>query len=459
MIFSSLLFIYGFLPAAILLYYVVPKKYRNAVMLLLSVLYCALTGLRYLAFITIFALWNLLAGKMVEKLGKRRAFAAVPMSVGIIGDIASMLIFRTDYFSGFREKVMLPEDFFPIGISFLALSAIGSLIDVYCGRIKDRISPFEYILYIFFFPRLIMGPLISYGSFSKMLGHRSDTLSDLGAGLSLFIKGLAKRVIFAGSLYSLYSPVKAIKAGELSAVTAWLGLIAYMLCLYFTVSGYADMGTGIARCFGFRLPQSFNYPSFSMGVNDFCRKWHKPVVSWFDKYMYKPLAKTVSSRYLKNFFFILMWMIIGMWYNFSVNSLIWGLIIGISAVLEKSISGKNTPKATSVIYTLLIISLCFIFFAGSSITESFRYFLALIGGNSNIADSTGFYLLKSYIVVLLISIYASTDLLRKLVNRSSLKLVRTLSKAVMPLISLMLLIVCTALISYSGAAQMILVRL
>lgn len=459
MVFSSLLFIYGFLPVSILVYRLTPKKIKNQVLLLLSILFCAMAGFRYLVFVLIFALWNFIMAKSVEKLRKSKALSAFPLAIGIIGDLASMLVFRTEYFSEVTDKIGFGESFFPVGISFLTLSAIGSLIDTYTGKTGSKTTPLTYLLYIVFFPKLFMGPIISYRGFSKMVLQRKESLALTGTGLSLFVTGLAKRIILAESFYTLYSSVKSIDTGELSALTAWLGLIAYIMCLYFTLSGYSDMGAGVACCFGFRLPQSFRYPLFSMGIKDFANKWHRPVVSWFERYIYNPLSSAVKKKQVRYMFLILTWGIIGLWYRFSLNTVIWGLIIGISAVIEKMTYSSNRLKSTSIVYTVLILSLGTAFFVGDSISESFMYTLAMLGGNSNLADQTGLYLLRSYGLLIAAGLIIASGAATKLTLKSHKKVLKRAALLVLPLVNILLLLISTAFISYSGTADIILLQL
>ncbi len=459
MVFSSLLFIYGFLPISILIYRLAPKKFKNHVLLILSVLFCAMAGLRYLAFVLIFALWNFIMAKSAEKLRKSKALSAFPLAIGIIGDLVSMLLFRTDYFSELTETIGLGEAFFPVGISFLTLSAIGSLIDTYTEKTGSKITPLTYMLYILFFPKLFMGPIISYRGFSKMVLQRKESLALIGSGLSLFVTGLAKRIILAESFYTLYFSVKSIDTGELSALTAWLGLLAYIMCLYFTLSGYSEMGAGVACCFGFRLPQSFKYPLFSMGINDFTNKWHRPVISWFERYIYKPLAGAMKRNQFKYTFLILTWGIIGLWYRFSLNTVIWGLIIGISVVIEKMTYSSNRLKSTSIVYTVLILSLGTAFFVGDNISESFMYTLAMLGGNSNLADQTGLYLLRSYGMIIAVGLIIASGAMTKLTLKSGRKVLKRASLLVLPLVNILFLLISTAFISYSGTADIILLQL
>ena len=227
-----------------------------------------------------------------------------------------------------------------------------------------------------------------------------------------------------------------------------------MLCLYFSLSGLSDMGAGLARCFGFRLPRSFNYPVFAMGVNDFCSKWHIPLVKWFDRYTVNPVTERISGKLICSMVFVLSWGMIGLCYEFSYNKLIWGILIGAAAILEKKLSDGKTLKATAIAYTFAVTSICTVFFMGGSISYSFHYLLAMLGGNNNIADSAAFYLLKSYIAVLLVGIYASTDLFRNMVQRSGKNKLKKLSEFASPIVVPTLLAVCTAMISYSGASEM-----
>lgn len=459
MIFSSLLFIYVFLPVSIIIYRLSPEKIRNSMLLIFSIVFCALTGLRYLAFILVYTMINYALVKLVERFNERKAIAAVPLTIGIICDIASMLIFKTEYFTDIKEKAGFTNEFFPIGISFVMLSTIGCITDVYCGRIKEKIKLSDYMLYILFFPKLFMGPIINYRSFKKMINKRSQTIADIGIGLKLFISGLSKRIIFAEILFRLYKSVIETETSGLSALTAWLGIVAYMLCLYFTLSAYSDMGSGIAKCFGFNLSKSFNYPMFTMSVSNFCRRWHRQVILWFGKYIYKPIASAVSKKYIKLSFFVITWGIIGLWYEFSFNTFIWGLLIGIFVTIERIFHSKNTLKATSIIYTFLYMSLCTVFFKGDSVYDSLMYCFAMIGGNNNIVDSSALYLLRSYSIIIIVCIIVSSGFLRKITERSTKNAVRKSVIILSPLVTFMLLLICTTLISHNGIAEILLVRL
>ena len=273
MLYSSLLFIYGFLPISMLIYYITKQKYRDGVLLALSLVFCASNGLRFLLFIIFYILFNYLMGILTDIIKKSgTSLEAIPLFAGITADITVIFMFRAEYMSWLRNTFGFPDDFFIPGISFLVLSSIGYLIDIYCGRIRAEKNIISFSLYTVMFPKFTAGPVVRYRSFLKINKNKKYGLSEIGKGLVIFIKGLAKKIIIADTMYQLYRAVNDIDIEKLSAVNAWLGIIAYMLCLYFTLSGFADMGTGIGYCFGYRLPNSFNYPIFSSRIKYFASK-------------------------------------------------------------------------------------------------------------------------------------------------------------------------------------------
>lgn len=459
MIYSSLLFIYGFFPLSLLIYYASGKKFRSGVLLLLSMIFCGMISLYFLIFMILYTAVNFAACGFIEKRRKNKAAASIGFAFAVIFDIASVFIFRTDFFSGLKSLIHVPQGFFPVGISFFTLSAIGTLIDIYCGRLKAERSMVNFGLYIMFFPRLFMGPLLRYSSFSKMLQNRRDGLNEIGIGFTVFVKGLAKKIIVADSLYMLYSAVNNIQLETMTALTAWMGITAYLLCLYFTLSGFADMGVGIAYCFGFRFPQSFNYPLFSTKIRYFTTRWHIQVIQWFRRYITKPISSRFRSRIVKKLIFIAVWGLFGFWYTFSINGVVWGVIIGGAVTVENRFGNAKTLNITGIIYTFLAIIIASVFLAGENLTDSVKYLLVMLGGNRAFADSLSFYFIKSYIVILLVSVYASTSLFRNLMMRSGKTWIRNSIVLISPVIVLAVMIICTVMISYSGSSDMVLLNL
>lgn len=459
MVYSSLLFIYGFLPVSILLFYITPKKFREHTLLLLSAVFCGMISLYFLIFMIAYTVLNYCFVHLISRMRKNKKLAAIPLAVGIMIDLASLIAFRTDNFAAIHGILKVPEGFFPVGISFFSLAAVGTLIDVYKGRITAERNIIRFSLYFMFFPRLIMGPLLSYGVFGRILRSRRETPENIGIGMTIFVKGLAKKVIVADDLYMLYTAVQSQNVNNLSAVTAWLGIMAFVLCLYFNLSGFADMGTGIAYCFGYRLPQSFNYPLISTRIKYFAARWQSQVIQWLRRYVTKPLYSVCRHRWIKELIFIFGWTLFGIWYTFSVNGAIWGLLIGTAVVIESRIAKRKILNITGIIYTLFVIIVCSVFLAGSSPAYSGRYLLAMLCGNGVIADGQAFYLLKSYIVMLLAAIYAASDLFRNMMSRTGKKKVRNVITAASTLVVLAALIICTALLSYSGSSEMLIMKL
>lgn len=459
MVYSSLLYIYGFLPISLLLYYLAPKKAREAVLLALSAVFCGMISLYFLIFILAYTVVNYCCIQFIRKCHSNEKVAAFPLSFGILFDLLALFAFRTEYFSWLHRLIRAPEEFYPVGISFFTLSAIGSLIDAYKNRLKTNISLFTFTGYIIFFPKLLMGPLLRYDTFSKLLVGRKSSLSCIGAGMTVFVKGLAKKVIVADNLYMLYRSVQSSNFEDISAVTAWLGITAYIFCLYFTLSGIADMGTGIAYCFGIRLPQSFNYPLLSSRIKYFAGRWHSQIVQWLRRYVTKPFYNVCPKKWMKELVFICGWSVFGFWYTFDLNGIVCGALMGAFIIIEARLREKKIMEFTGVFYTFLIVILCSVFLSGSSFAYSVKYFLVMIGGNGKIADTQAFYLIKAYIVLLLLAMYASTDLFRNMMARSKKRNIRVAVTVASPVIIVILLVVCTALISYSGSSGMLLLRL
>lgn len=459
MVYSSLLFIYGFLPLSLLFFYITPKKMREYTLLLLSILFCGMISLYYLIFVSVYTVFNYITGHLIGKFRKKERIVAVPLAFGIIFDLTSFFAFRTDYFSWIHKIVKAPNAFFPIGISFFTLSTIGTLIDIYKGRIKAEKNFLRFALYIMFFPKLIMGPLLRYSVFRKIMDNRRESLEGMGKGMTVFVRGLAKKVIIADNLYMLYSAALLTGVDEISAVTAWLGIVAYVFCLYFTLSGFADMGMGIAYCFGIRLPHSFNYPLISTRIMHFAARWQSQVVQWLRRYITKPIYGICPKRWTREAVFLFGWALFGLWYTVSFNGIIWGIIIGTAIIIENRIIKDKILDFTGIIYTFLVILFGAVFLSGDSLLFSLKYLIAMIGGNGMIFDSQGFYLFKSYIALLLITVYASTNLFRNMLNRSRKSRLNSFVMTVSPFIVVFTLLVCTALISYSGSSEMLLIEL
>ncbi len=459
MLYSSLLFIYGFLPVSLLIYMITPENLKKNVLFLLSMIFCTLNSLKFLVFMLVYIAVNYIAGMFIWVLREKKSLSAIPLFVGTAFDLTMIFMFRTEAFSSLKNNLNIPDEFFPVGISFFTLSAVGYLIDIFRKRMRAERDFICFGLYIMMFPRIIMGPVIRYKTFKKMLKNRKSDFADMGMGFTIFVKGLVKKVIAADTMYMLYTAVKSVDIWKMPALNAWLGMTAYLLCLYFMLSGFADMGTGVGYCFGFRFPQSFNYPVFSTKIRNFAANWHVHIIYWFRRYFSKPLCELGRRRVYKKIIYILAWCLVGFWYRFDINGLLWGFFIGLSVLTENVLGRMKILKATGIIYTYAVTMICAVFLAGENISYSLNYLLAMLGGNRMFADSQTLYLLKYYIVLLLVCMYFSTSLFRNMLMRSGRTKLRVLMEIVSPIITVVLLAVCTALISYSGSSGMILMTL
>ncbi|MDE6427072.1 MAG: hypothetical protein K2K89_13205 [Ruminococcus sp.] len=459
MTYSSLLFIYGFLPLSLLIYWLTPEKMKNTSLLLSSMVFCALNSLRFLEFMVIYTLINYFSGLFIGKFRNKKIISAVPLFIGVSADVIIFFMFRTDFLDIFKDKLKIPDVFFPVGVSFITLTAISYLVDIYRKCIRAEFDIIKFSLYMMMFPAIIIRPVIRYNTFRRMLNDQKITMFDVGTGFKIFVKGLAEKVIAGDTMYMLYMAVRSVDIWEMSAVNSWLGMTAYMLSIYFTLSGMADMGKGIGYCFGFRFPNSFNYPIFSNKMQDFSSNWHIQIIYWFRRYVAKPLYDICRSRIYRKIIFITAWCCVGVWYRFDINGLIWGGIIGLAVILEKYIRRFRVLKITGIIYTYVITIICMVFLSGENIIYSTNYLLVLLGGNKIFADSMTLYLFKYYIVLLLICIYCSTGLFRNMVMRSGKNYIRTVIAVVSPIITILMLAVCTALISYTGSSELSLIRL
>lgn len=463
MVYSSLLFIYVFFPLSLAIYFITPKKFKDISLFLLSMIFCGLFSLKFLFFMMIYIVVNYTSARLTYRLKwkeqRYRKYRIIPFSAGILFNLISLFAFRTDIFSWILRPFSFPDGFFPVGISLFTLSATGYLIDVYKGRIRAEINFIRFGLFIMMFPRLLMCSAVNYDNFLKIWRKRKIRLNELGTGMEIFVKGLAKKVIIADTLFMLYSAIKRIETGNLPVLTAWLGATAYVLCLYFTLSGVSEMGIGISYCFGYGFPQSFNYPLFSSRIRHFSAKWHIQVVQWFRKYALHPLRSVINANYINGFISVCLWILMGFWYRLSFNGIICGFIIGIGIIIESKLKNIRMLKSTGIIYTFVVITISMVFISCESISESFRYIWAMIGGNRIIADSLTAYLCKSYIIVLIVAVYASTDLFRNTINRINRTPFRFVMLIISPVLTVILFAVCTAMISYTGSSENILIQL
>ena len=417
MLFSSITFIYYFLPILLLVYFLVPKKYRNVVLLIFSLVFYFLGEPRYIVVLILSCLLNYFFGKKVSD-GKNKKIWLI---ISIIYNVGQLLIFKyTDFFieninSIFKSNLNYLYIVMPIGISFFTFQAMGYVIDVYWKKHKPAKSLIDFMTYITLFPQLVAGPIVRYSDVRKELVKRECSFDKTSEGITRFIIGLAKKVLLANVLGEFLGNLV-----EVDLLSSWLKPILFTLQIYFDFSGYSDMAIGLGLMFGFRFLENFNYPLIASSITDFWRRWHMSLSSWFRDYVYIPLGGNRKGlvKQIRNIFIV--WFLTGFWHGASWNFIIWGLYFGVLLVIEKVFLKKfiDKTKVFKYIYTSVIVVISFLIFNSSSVSEIFTGLGNMFMFNDiPFTSSTTIYYLKSNLVLLIVSIISATPLMKCLVKK------------------------------------------
>lgn len=420
MVFSSLIFLFLFLPVTLLIYYISPKKLRNAILLAASLIFYAWGEPLYIlimVFSTVFDYFNAI---LIDKYRQRKRIARLVFFISIAGNLAILGFFK---YAGFvvdnmnsllNWNIQLAELPLPIGISFYTFQTMSYVVDVYLDKVKVQRNIIALGAYVAMFPQLVAGPIVKYGDIAKQLASRSATLDRFGAGAELFIRGLAKKVLLANNIGLLWSSVKAEPIAELSMLSAWLGIIAFTLQIYFDFSGYSDMARGLGKMFGFDFLENFRYPYISKSVTEFWRRWHISLGSWFREYVYIPLGGNRHGimKQLRNV--LIVWFLTGLWHGASWNFIVWGLYFGFFVMIEKLFLLRWLERCWAIVghmYTLLIVVVGWVLFEMNSLPAALHYVGAMLGFNGNgFADRQALYALSTNAVLLTVLVLCATPL-------------------------------------------------
>lgn len=452
MVFSSISFLYYFLPITLLLYFVVPKKYKNIILLIMSLLFYFYGEPRYILILLFSCLFNYYYGKHLEKTrGKMRNILLILNLTINFG-----MLFYFKYFHFFLENVNLlfhsnltwVSIIMPIGISFFTFQATSYVIDIYRGKIKSAKNIFIFATYLSLFPQLIAGPIVRYETVEQELKTRKTDFNTFSEGIKRFIVGLSKKVLFANILGEFSKNLMGLL--EQSVLSYWLQALSNMLQIYFDFSGYSDMAIGLGLMFGFHFLENFNYPFIARSITDFWRRWHISLSSWFRDYIYIPLGGSRVSTVKKYRNILVVWMVTGLWHGASWNFILWGLYFAVFLILEKSFLLKilDKNKVLGHIYTLFLILISFIIFNETTITSIIMFLKGMFGfSNLKGINIETIYYLKNYIGVIILSIIFSVPWLRVIKNHmeSNKHLFKVIS-FLEPIGYMILLIVTTAYI-------------
>lgn len=420
MLFTSISFLYYFLPLVLIVYFIVPKKYKNLVLLLFSLLFYFYGEPKYILLMLFEILVAYIGAILIDKY-KDKSILILTLFIHII----LLVIFKyTDFFISninniFNTNFKLLNIALPIGISFYTFQIISYVIDVYRGKVKVQKSFLKLATYVSLFPQLIAGPIVRYEIIEDELDNRKHSFEDFAIGVRRFTIGLTKKVLIANMLGELCTKFDLVD--ERSIVFYWIFAISYMLQIYFDFGAYSDMAIGLGKIFGFNFLENFNYPYISKSITEFWRRWHISLGSWFRDYVYIPLGgnRVSKIKFLRNI--LIVWLLTGIWHGASWNFIIWGLLFGILLIIEKLYLNKildKLPNFIKRIYVLFIVMISFIIFNANTMNTAWHNIIGLFGFNKEVFINTyTIYYLKSYLLVIIIAIITSTPIPKNIINK------------------------------------------
>lgn len=424
MLFTSISFLYYFLPIVIILYFIVPKKFKNFILFLSSIFFyfCGEPIYTFLMIGEIFIAY--VGARYLEKHRKKSILVSLlAIHIGALGLFKYSDFTINNINQIFGSKIPLLKLALPIGISFYTFQIISYVVDVYRGKVKAQKSFLKLATYVSLFPQLIAGPIVRYETIEKELDSRTSNFENFAYGVRRFVIGLGKKVLIAnmlGELCDVFSTTN-----EKSILFYWIFAISYSLQIYFDFSAYSDMAIGLGRMFGFHFLENFNYPYISKSITEFWRRWHMSLSSWFRDYVYIPLGGNRKETIIlvRNIFIV--WALTGIWHGANWTFVIWGLMFGIMLIIEKLFLTKHLEKMPSIlqrIYVLFIVMISFIIFNANSIGEAWNNIIGLFGANGeSLINASTVYYLKSYLVVLVIAIVGSTPFLKNIIEKLKTK--------------------------------------
>lgn len=428
MAFSSVQFLFIFLPLSLAVYWLLPKALRNGALGAFSLLFFAWAGLKGAAILLALAAITWLGGLLLEKLPRKK-----PLLILLIAaHLAVLAAFKYAGFAARSINALVPDllpvfaPALPLGISFYVFTAIGYLADVSCGKVAAARSPFRFFVFLAFFGHGPSGPIVRYDQQLPCLdakaAERQVSLDRFCYGIKRFVLGLAKKAIIADQLALIYSRVTSVPAATVPAPALVLGYLAYMMQLYFDFSGYSDMAIGIGSFFGLELPENFNYPYLSCSVGEYWRRWHMSLSGWFRDYVYIPLGgnRVSKAKWFRNIFIV--WLLTGLWHGAAWTFVLWGLFFAVFLTAEKLWYGEALAQTRFLkhLYVLLLIAVSFVIFDAASVSDAFRTIGSLFGlGGLPRSDVLARYYFDSYSGVFLVAIVGATPLPAKIVRQFS----------------------------------------
>ncbi len=452
MLFSTISFIYYFLAAVLLIYFIVPFKFKNFVLLIASLFFYFYGEPVYTLLMLATTLSSYIHGLLIDRFrgrvwSKVFMWSSVITSIGVLGFFKYSNFFISNVNSIFNAEIKLLNIALPIGISFYTFQTLSYTIDVYRGEAKVQKSFIRLATYVSLFPQLIAGPIVRYTTVEEELSDRTHSFENFGYGATRFMIGLAKKVLIADSLGTLARTMHALD--DASVVGWWIYAFSVSLQLYFDFSGYSDMGIGLGRIFGFHFLENFNYPFISKSIAEFWRRWHMSLGTWFRDYVYIPLGgnRVPKLRWLFNI--LVVWFLTGFWHGADWTFIVWGLFFAVFLVLEKFFLNKffaKIPKIFSHIYVVVAVIISFVIFSADGIGNALLDVGGMfgVGGIPFWSAKTGYYL-SSFAVIIIIAIIGATPLPKSIVLKIKETRVGALVCDILePVLVVVLLLIVTA---------------
>ena len=421
MVFSSTIFLCVYLPLVLLGYYICPKKGRNLFLLIASLVFYAWGEPKYVFLMIFSILVNYIFGRLMDKHRENKKRLKLMLVLSVVIDIGLLSVFKYTDFIITNVNAIFGANFdllniaLPIGISFYTFQAMSYTIDVYRNDVRVQKNLIDFGMYITMFPQLIAGPIVRYADVQDQLAERSVTTADFSEGVMRFVVGLGKKVLLANQMGAVWSDIYAL-GGDVSALMAWTGAIAYTFQIYFDFSGYSDMAIGLGRMFGFKFPENFRYPYQSVSITDFWRRWHITLSTWFKEYLYIPLGGNRRGLTRQALNLLIVWSLTGFWHGAGWNFVLWGLYYFVILFIEKLFLLKaldKLPKFFRHVYALLLIVIGWVIFASDDVSVLLPYLGSMFGANGAVGGMD-VYTLFTKAVLIVICCVASTELPKRL---------------------------------------------
>lgn len=436
MVFSDSVFLFMFLPLTLAVYYAVPFAFKNTVLFLTGLLFYAWGEPVYVLIMLLSTAIDYCAGRLMDRFDSNKNIRKATLLVSVVMNLSLLGIFKYgSFFIGsvngiFGSAIPDPGLPLPIGISFFTFQSMSYTIDLYRRNIKVQKNFIDFAAFVTMFPQIVAGPIVRYEDVSAQLACRRIDLSSMSDGITRFVCGMCKKVLIANSIGALWTDVKAQDYASMPAATAWLGIAAFTLQIYFDFSGYSDMAIGLGKMLGFDFPENFRYPYNSKSVAEFWRRWHITLGDWFKNYVYFPLGGSRGSTAATIRNTLIVWLLTGLWHGASWNFILWGLYYGVLIILEKFVFRRlleRTPSALRHILTMLAVVFGWVIFEITSPASELEFVKAMLGFGGSFANSFTLNALHNYAVTFIAAIAISTGIPLKMCKKLPEKRADTLS--------------------------------